>query len=70
MPFVSIKYVKENIADDPDGKMTRIADKVSRAIAEEMGVGPDSVWVGFEPLPAAEFYVGASSVAAMRAKRG
>ena len=70
MPFVSIKYVRENIADDPEGKMTRIADKVSRAIGEEMGVGPDSVWVGFEPLPAAEFYDGASSVAARRAKKG
>ncbi len=69
MPFVSIKYVKENIADDPEGKMNRIAEKVSRAIADEMGVGPESVWVGFEPLPAAEFYVGASSVAAMRAKK-
>jgi phenylpyruvate tautomerase PptA (4-oxalocrotonate tautomerase family) len=69
MPFVSIKYVKENIADDPEGKMTRIADKVSKAIADEMGVGPDSVWVGFEPLPAAEFYVGAASVAARRAKK-
>ena len=70
MPFVSIKFVKENIADDPDGKMSRIADRVSQAIAEEMGVGPDSVWVGFEPLPAAEFYVGKDSVAARRARKG
>ena len=69
MPFVSIKYVKENIADDPEGKMNRIADKVSQAIAAEMGVGPESVWVGFEPLPAAEFYVGKDSVAARRAKK-
>jgi len=70
MPFVSIKYVKENIADDPEGKMARIADRVSRAVAEEMGVGPDSVWVGFEPLTAAEFYVGPNSVAALRARKG
>jgi len=70
MPFVSIKYVRENIADDPEGKMNRIADKVSRAIADEMGVGPDSVWVGFEPIPAADFYVGKDSVAARRAKKG
>ncbi len=70
MPFVSIKFVRENVADDPEGKMNRIADRVSQAIADEMGVTPESVWIGFEPLPATEFYVGKDSVAARRARKG
>lgn len=69
MPFVSIKYVEENLADDPQAKMRRIADRVSQAIAEEMGVAPSSVWIGFEAIPASAFHVGGESVADMRARK-
>ncbi|HEV2513239.1 tautomerase family protein [Bosea sp. (in: a-proteobacteria)] len=69
MPFVSIKYVKENIADDPAGKQSRIADRIAEAISAEMGVGKDDVWVAFEGIAAAEFYVGPDSVATRRARR-
>jgi phenylpyruvate tautomerase PptA (4-oxalocrotonate tautomerase family) len=69
MPFVSIKFVKENIAADPEGKMSRIADRVSQAVSEEMGIAQGDVWVGFEPIPATDFYVGPDSVAARRARK-
>ncbi len=69
MPFVSIKYVRENIAADPEGKKTRIADRVAQAVSDEMGVAKDDVWVAFEGIAAADFYVGADSVAARRARK-
>ncbi len=69
MPFVSIKYVEENLADDRVGKMHRIAERVSQAVADEMGVGVDSVWIGFEAIPADAFHVGADSVADIRARK-
>jgi 4-oxalocrotonate tautomerase len=69
MPFVSIKYVKENIAADPEGSKARIADRVAEAVAAEMGVGKDDVWVAFEGIAAADFYVGADSVATRRARK-
>jgi 4-oxalocrotonate tautomerase len=69
MPFVSIKFVKENIAADPDGKMSRIADRVSQAISDEMGVARDDVWIAFEAIAATDFHVGADSVAVRRARK-
>ena len=69
MPFVSIKYVKENIADDPAGKQTRIADRIAEAISAEMGVGKEDVWIAFEGIAAADFHVGADSVATRRARK-
>jgi len=69
MPFVSIKFVKENIVADPEGKKARIADRVAQAVSDEMGVGKHDVWVVFEGIPGADFYLGAESVAAIRAKK-
>ena len=69
MPFVSIKFVKENIAADPEGKQARIADRVAQAVSDEMGVAKDDVWVVFEGIAAADFYVGADSVAVRRARK-
>ena len=69
MPFVNIKFVKENIAADPDGKRARIADRVAQAVSDEMGVAKHDVWVTFDAIPAAEFYLGGDSVAAVRAAR-
>ena len=70
MPFVSIKFVKENIADDPEGKMSpHRRSRSAEAVADEMGVGKDDVWVAFEGIAAADFYVGAESVATRRARK-
>jgi phenylpyruvate tautomerase PptA (4-oxalocrotonate tautomerase family) len=69
MPFVSIKFVAENFAKDGEGKKNRIADRVATAVAEEMGLAKGDVWVAFEGIPAADFYVGSESVAAKRARK-
>jgi 4-oxalocrotonate tautomerase len=69
MPFVSIKFVRENIVADPEGKKARIADRVAQAVSDEMGVAKHDVWVVFEEIAARDFYLGADSVEAIRAKK-
>jgi len=69
MPFVSIKFVAENFAQDAEGKKNRIADRVAAALSEEMGLAKSDVWVAFEGVPAADFYVGSESVATTRARK-
>lgn len=66
MPFVNIRIVKEVIAEDPEGKKAVLADRISAAIVEATGVGKDDVWVVFEEVAAADWYVGATSVATRR----
>ena len=69
MPFVSIKFVAENIAADPEGKKNRIADRVARAVSDEMGIQKNEVWVAFEGIAAQDFYLGPDSVQTVRARR-
>jgi 4-oxalocrotonate tautomerase len=69
MPFVNIRIVKEVIADDPEGKKGKIADKVATAITEATGVGMNDVWVVFEEVAARDWYVGATSVETRRKGR-
>jgi 4-oxalocrotonate tautomerase len=69
MPFVSIKFVQENIVADPEGKKNRIADRVAQAVSDEMGVPKNDVWVAFEGIGAVDFYLGPDSVQTVRAKR-
>ena len=69
MPWVNIKIVGENIADDPQGKKARIAARVADAIHEETGAAKTSVWVVFEEIAAKDWFVGEESVEAMRARR-
>ena len=65
MPFVSIKFVRENIVADPEGKKARIADRVAQAVSDEMGVAKHDVWVAFEDIAARDFYLGGDSVEAI-----
>ncbi len=67
MPFVNIRIVKEVIADDPAGKKEAIARAVQRAISDTTGLGGNDVWIVFEEVNARDWYVGDSSVEAMRA---
>ncbi|MBV9633369.1 MAG: 4-oxalocrotonate tautomerase family protein [Methylobacteriaceae bacterium] len=69
MPFCNIRIVKEVIADDPEGKKTSIARAVKDAIRAATGLGESDVWVVFEEVAARDWYVGGTSVAAMRANK-
>lgn len=66
MPFVNIRIVKEVIADDPVGKKKAISNEVTKAISSTAGVSEDAVWVVFEEVAAADWYVGPTSVQTMR----
>ena len=66
MPFVSIRLVKEVIADDPVGKKTKMAERIAAAITETTGIGMDDVWVVFEEVAARDWFVGQTSVETRR----
>ncbi|MDR3470309.1 MAG: 4-oxalocrotonate tautomerase family protein [Devosia sp.] len=66
MPFVNIRLVKEVIADDPDGKKAKIAQRVVAAITETTGLADSDVWVVFEEVAAKDWYVGPISVETRR----
>ncbi|NMA97657.1 tautomerase family protein [Devosia elaeis] len=66
MPFINIRIVKEAIADDPAGKKASIAADVTAAIQKATGLSENDVWVVFDEVPAADWYVGKTSVAERR----
>ena len=68
MPFVNIRIVKEVIAEDPAGKKGSIAGAVQKAISEATGIAANDIWIVFEEVTARDWYVGETSVEAMRAK--
>ncbi len=69
MPFVNIKFVRDNIAADPEGKKAAIAKRVSEAVSSEMGVDQSAVWVVFEDIGSDDWYLGAESVREHRMKK-
>jgi 4-oxalocrotonate tautomerase len=62
MPFVTIRIVKEVIADDPVAKKTAMSAKIVAAIAETAGISKSDVWVVFEEIAAQDWFVGDYSV--------
>ena len=67
MPFINIRIVKEAIAADPAGKKSRIVKAVKDAIRGETELAESDVWVVFEEVAARDWYVGETSVEALRA---
>ena len=65
MPFVSIRMVREVIADNPELKKLAIAKSVVKAITETTGLANDDVWV-FEEVAARDWYVGQVNVETRR----
>jgi 4-oxalocrotonate tautomerase len=58
MPFVSIRIVKEVIADDPSGKKAAMSKQVAAAIAAATGLPKEDVWIVFEEINARDWYLG------------
>jgi 4-oxalocrotonate tautomerase len=69
MPFVSIRLVREVIADDPEAKKAEMGRRIATAVSEVTGLAKDQVWVVFEEIEAADWYVGDRSVKEMRAAK-
>ena len=63
MPFVNVRIVEGHSKERKDEMARRITAAIS-----EVGQWPkEIVWVTFEDVPAAEWYIGAESVEQVRA---
>ncbi|MGE0725095.1 MAG: 4-oxalocrotonate tautomerase family protein [Alphaproteobacteria bacterium] len=65
MPFVSIRMVKGR----PPAQKDEIARRVAGAVHEVTGLPTEAVWVVFEDVEAADWYVGERSVEELRKGR-
>ena len=67
MPFVSVRIVRQVIADDPARKKEEIGREIARAVSRVTGLGEDQVWVVFEEVDEGDWMVGRRTVREMRA---
>ena len=67
MPFVTVKIVKQVIADNPAQKKAEIGTRITKAISETTGLPEDSVWIVFEEVDHADWRVGLKDVETLRA---
>jgi 4-oxalocrotonate tautomerase len=68
MPFVNIRIVDGVLGDGAAEKKADISRRVTEALSSAAGIPEDYVWVVFEDVPAAEWYVGGRSVAQGKAE--
>jgi 4-oxalocrotonate tautomerase len=64
MPFVNIRLVEGRSQQQKDEMSTRVVD----AISEVLQLPKEDIWVVFEDVPAGDWYVGSTTVAALRKK--
>lgn len=68
MPFVNIRIVEGVLEEGAAEKKAEISRRLTDVISEAAGLSKDDVWVVFEDIPAAEWYVGAKSVEQRKAE--
>jgi 4-oxalocrotonate tautomerase len=68
MPFVSIRLVREAIADDPEGKKAKMGKEIAKTISETIGLAETDVWIVFEEVAARDWYLGTNDVETLRFK--
>lgn len=66
MPYVNIRIVRQAIAADPEAKKAEIGRRVVEAITDVTGLAPGDVWVVFDEVEAANWYLGPDSVQKLR----
>lgn len=66
MPFVSVRLV----AGRDQATKDEMARKIVDAVAGTAGMPKESVWVSFEEIGPADFYIGEKSVAEARKAKG
>ena len=64
MPFVNIRLVGGRLQEQKDEMSKRVVD----AISDVLQLPKDDIWVVFEDVPAGDWYVGSTTVAALRKK--
>jgi 4-oxalocrotonate tautomerase len=65
MPFVSVRIVKGVLKEGAAEKKAEISRQIATTISEAAEISRDSVWVVFEDIPPAEWYVGEKNVEQM-----
>lgn len=69
MPFINVRIVGENLADDPKGKKAKITKGIVAAITSTLPhLTEKDVWVVIDSVPARDWFVGNTDVETMRAK--
>ena len=64
MPFVNIRLIEGRSQQQKDEISTRVVDAISHVLQ----LPRDDIWIVFEDVPAEDWYVGSTSVAALRKK--
>ena len=64
MPFVNIRLVGGRSQEQKDEMSKRVVD----AISDVLQLPKDDIWVVFEDVAAGDWYVGSTTVAALRKK--
>src|SRR5690606_36334147 len=59
MPFVSIRILKEKMAERNAEKKAEISRRVTDAITEATGIPLEAVWIVFEEVEGPDWWVGA-----------
>ena len=65
MPYVSISLFEGRT----DAEKKAVAERVSAALSEEMGINPEFIWIRFQDTRLEEWFTGPESAAEIRAKR-
>jgi 4-oxalocrotonate tautomerase len=69
MPFITIRILKDNFAEDGAAKKSRITQSVVKAITDNTRLTENDVWVVFEEVAGRDWFVGTTDVETMRKKQ-
>jgi 4-oxalocrotonate tautomerase len=64
MPFINIRLIEGRSQQQKDEISTRVVD----AISDVLQLPKDDIWVVFEDVPDGDWYVGSTTVSALRKK--
>jgi 4-oxalocrotonate tautomerase len=69
VPFISIRILKDNFVEDGQGKKSRIAAGVVKAITDNTRLTEKDVWVVFEEVAARDWFLGPTDVETLRKRK-
>ena len=65
MPYVSIALFEGRT----DAEKKAVAQRISEAMSEELGIKPEYIWIRFQDTRLEEWFTGPDSAAEIRARR-
>ena len=64
MPIVNVKLLPGRSGEQKQ----ELAQRITRAVQETLNVGPDAVWITFEEIPGADWYVAGKALRPVRSE--